>query len=68
MPMNEDRIVDTAYNKIRSRYKNDAWFALSPRTITDFLYKEIRKIDAERLLGCELSREEDGSEAERLAP
>ena len=43
-----DRIVEEAYNRVRSRYSDDAWFALPPRTLTDAIYQEIRRIDAER--------------------
>ena len=66
--MSEDRIVDSAYDRARSRYTTEDWLALSARAITAAVYKEIRKIDAERLLSCDLSKEADGSDAERSAP
>jgi hypothetical protein len=44
-----DQIVHDAYARVRSRYTDDAWFALPPRTITDAIYREMRQIDAERL-------------------
>lgn len=43
-----DPIVEEAYNRVRSRYSDEAWFALPPRALTDAIYKEIRQIDAER--------------------
>jgi len=43
-----DRIVDEAYKRVRSRFSDEAWFSLPPRTVTDEIYKEIRQIDAER--------------------
>jgi hypothetical protein len=44
-----DQIVQEAYKRVRSRYSDDAWFALPPRAITDEIYREMRQIDAERL-------------------
>jgi hypothetical protein len=44
-----DQIVHDAYARVRSRYSDEAWFALPPRTITDAIYQEMRQIDAERL-------------------
>lgn len=44
-----DRIVEEAYNRARSRFPDDQWFALPPRAVTDEIYKEIRQIDAERM-------------------
>lgn len=44
-----DQIVHDAYARVRSRYTDDVWFALPPRTITDAIYCEMRQIDAERL-------------------
>lgn len=44
-----DQIVHDAYARVRSRYTDDVWFALPPRTITDAIYREMRQIDAERL-------------------
>ena len=46
-----DQIVETAHGRVRSRYTNAAWYALSPRAITDAIYREIEQIDAERLAG-----------------
>ncbi len=43
-----DQIVQEAYDRVRGRYSDDAWFALPPRTITDAIYREMRVIDAER--------------------
>jgi hypothetical protein len=43
-----DRIFQTAYDRVRARHSDEEWLALSPRQITDAIYKEIRAIDAER--------------------
>jgi hypothetical protein len=44
-----DQIFQDAYARVRGRYTDQAWFALSPREITDAIYAEIRAIDQERL-------------------
>jgi hypothetical protein len=44
-----DQIVHDAYARVRSRYTDEVWFALPPRSITDAIYREMRQIDAERL-------------------
>ncbi len=44
-----DRIFQDAYARVRGRHSDQAWFALSPREITDSIYREIRLIDRERL-------------------
>jgi hypothetical protein len=46
-----DQIVHDAYARVRSRYTDEEWFTLPPRTITDAIYREMRQIDAERLSG-----------------
>jgi hypothetical protein len=43
-----DGSFQEAYARVRSRYSDQAWIALSPRQITDAIYREIRQIDAER--------------------
>lgn len=43
-----DQIFQEAYARVRARYTEDAWLAMSPRQITDAIYREIRQIDAER--------------------
>ncbi len=45
----KDQIFQDAYARVRSRHTDQAWFALSPREITDAIYLEIRAIDRERL-------------------
>ncbi len=45
-----DQIFQDAYARVRGRHTDQAWFALSPREITDSIYREIRVIDCERLL------------------
>ncbi len=44
-----DDIFQEAYARVRSRHDDQAWFALSPREITDSIYREMRAIDRERL-------------------
>lgn len=48
-----DHIFQDAFNRVRSRHDDQAWFALSPRQITDSIYREIRLIDRERLMSAE---------------
>ena len=47
-----DHIFQDAFARVRSRHDDQAWFALSPREITDSIYREIRIIDHERLMGA----------------
>jgi hypothetical protein len=49
----KDQIFQDAYARVRCRHTDQAWFALSPREITDAIYREIRAIDRERLTGLE---------------
>ena len=44
-----DQIFQDAYARVRGRHTDQAWFALTPREITDLIYREIRVIDFERL-------------------
>jgi hypothetical protein len=48
-----DAIFQDAYTRVRGRHDDQAWFALSPRQITDSIYREIRAIDRERLVSIE---------------
>ena len=43
-----DQIFQEAYNRVRARHSEEEWRAMSPRQITDAIYREIRQIDAER--------------------
>jgi len=43
-----DGIFQIAFERVRSRFSEEAWLALAPRQITDAIYGEIRAIDAER--------------------
>ena len=43
-----DAIFQIAYKRVRSRYTEDAWVALSPRQVTEAIYSEIREIDLQR--------------------
>lgn len=45
-----DLIFQDAYARVRGRHDDQAWFSLSPRQITDSIYREIRLIDRERLV------------------
>jgi hypothetical protein len=49
-----DQVFQDAYARVRGRHSDQAWFALSPREITDFIYCEIRLIDHERLASAEI--------------
>jgi hypothetical protein len=44
-----DQTFQDAYARVRGRHSDQAWFALSPREITDSIYREIRVIDREHL-------------------
>jgi len=48
-----DHIFHDAYTRVRGRHDDQAWFALSPREITDSIYREIRVIDRERLMASD---------------
>ena len=48
-----DHIFQDAYARVRGRHDDQSWFALSPREITDSIYREIRLIDRERLPAAE---------------
>jgi hypothetical protein len=50
-----DQVFQNAYARVRGRHSDQAWFALSPREITDSIYREIRIIDGERLRSEEAS-------------
>ncbi len=43
-----DPLFQEAYARARIRFTEAAWLALTPRQITEAIYEEIRKIDAER--------------------
>lgn len=43
-----DPVFHQAYETVRSRYSDEAWSALTPRQITEAIYREIRGIDAGR--------------------
>jgi hypothetical protein len=45
-----DQIFQVAYSRVRGCHDDQAWFALSPRQITDSIYREIRLIDRERVM------------------
>jgi hypothetical protein len=44
-----DQTFQDAYARVRGRHTDQVWFSLSPREITDAIYREIRLLDAERL-------------------
>jgi hypothetical protein len=44
-----DHTFQDAYARVRGRHGDQDWFALSPRQITDTIYREIRIIDQERM-------------------
>jgi hypothetical protein len=47
--MSEHTFQD-AYARVRGRHDDQSWFSLSPRQITDSIYREIRALDRERLM------------------
>jgi len=48
-----DQVFQNAYARVRGRHTDQTWFALSPREITDSIYREIRIIDVERVRAAE---------------
>jgi hypothetical protein len=44
-----DHVFQDAYARVRGRHGDQDWFALSPRQITDSIYREIRILDQERV-------------------
>jgi hypothetical protein len=58
-----DQIFQEAYARVRGRYDDLAWFSLSPRQITDCIYREMRLIDRERLSPTAAASEAPGSGA-----
>ncbi len=48
-----DHIFQDAYARVRGRHDDQSWFALSPREITDSIYREIRILDRERMMRVE---------------
>jgi len=48
LPIMSDQIFQEAYARVRARHTEETWLALTPRQITDEIYREIRLIDAER--------------------
>ena len=43
-----DHIFQIAYARVRGRYNDQSWLNLSPREITEAIYREMRVIDQER--------------------
>jgi hypothetical protein len=44
-----DQVFQEAYDRVRNRFRDREWFSMTPRQITEAIYKEIRLIDQERL-------------------
>ena len=44
-----DQVFQDAYSRVRGRFSDQEWFGMTPRQITDEIYREIRVIDQERL-------------------
>ncbi len=42
-----DPVFQKAYDTVRKTYNGEAWGALTPREITEAIYREIRRIDAD---------------------
>jgi hypothetical protein len=47
-----DLIFQDAYDRVRSRYSNQDWVALSPREVTTLIYQEMREIDLSRTVNA----------------
>jgi hypothetical protein len=41
-------VFQEAYDRVRERFTTEAWLTLDPRQITQIIYAEMRRIDAER--------------------
>ena len=50
-----DQVFQDAYSRVRGRFSDREWFGMTPREITDAIYREIRIIDQERLSSREQS-------------
>ena len=46
-----DRVFQDAYARVRGRFDDSTWFSLSPREITEAIYREIRAIDFAKASG-----------------
>jgi hypothetical protein len=42
-----DSVFQQAYEAVRKSYSDQAWNVLTPRQITEAIYQEIRRIDAQ---------------------
>ncbi len=49
-----DRTFQDAYSRVRSRHTDQSWFSLSQREITDSIYREMRAVDRERVMGLDV--------------
>jgi hypothetical protein len=41
-----DPVFQQAFETVRNSWSNEAWSMLTPRQITEAIYREIRRIDA----------------------
>jgi hypothetical protein len=44
-----DHVFQEAYDRVRSRHSPQEWFSMTPREITEAIFREIRAIDLDRL-------------------
>lgn len=56
-----DPIFQMAYEAVRGRHTPETWTALTPRQITDAIYREIRAIDAQKSQDCSVPDAAPGS-------
>jgi hypothetical protein len=42
-----DPVFQQAFENVRKSFSDEAWNALTPRQITEAIYQEIRRIDAQ---------------------
>jgi hypothetical protein len=44
-----DHVFQEAYDRVRSRHSPQEWFSMTPREISEAIFREIRAIDLDRL-------------------
>ena len=49
-----DPVFQRAYELVRGSYSADGWAALTPRQITEAIYREIRRLDADRTAAVDM--------------
>jgi hypothetical protein len=44
-----DRVFQEAYDRVRSRHSPQEWFSMTPREVSEAIFREIRVIDMDRV-------------------